>query len=68
MNIDFPIKGTANRFEINHSTVSKVIKAKNFKEYKLIVNLYSRIMKKLKRRVLFILGVLVVVLAILNLR
>lgn len=54
--------------QISPSTLTKVLQARNFKEYKQLVNLYSRTMKKLKRRILFILAVIAVVLILLNIR
>jgi len=53
--------------EISPSTLTKVLQARNFKEYKQLVNLYSRTMKKLKRRILFILAVTAIVLLFINL-
>lgn len=67
---DFPFNTeveTAKHFEVSRSTVFKILKARNFKEYKQLVNLYSRTMKKLKRKYLFILAVIAVILVIINL-
>lgn len=61
-------KEVCERIDVVPSTITRILKARNFQEYKLLGNKYSRLMKKLKKRVLFILGVLVVLLVILNLR
>ena len=55
-------------FEISPTTLSRIEHAKNFKEYKASGSIYGKGVKVLRKRYLFILGVIAVVLIILNLR
>jgi hypothetical protein len=53
-------------FEIAKSTLTKILQARNFKEYKEMGGVYGKGVKVLRKRYLFILIVMVVVLIIIN--
>lgn len=55
------------RIDVVRSTITKIMQAKNFKEYKKMGQVYGKGVKVLRKRYLFVLGVLAVVLLILNL-
>lgn len=52
--------------EISPATLTRVLKSRNFKEYKQMGNVYGKGVKSLRKRILFILLVLVVVLLLIN--
>lgn len=52
--------------EISQTTLTRILKARNFKEYKQMGNVYGKGVKSLRKRILFILLVLVVVLILIN--
>ena len=54
--------------EVSQTTLTRILQARNFKEYKASGNVYGKGVKYLRKRYLFILGVIAVVLLILNLR
>ena len=56
------------KFDISPTTLTRILKARNFKEYKASGNVYGKGVKSLRKRYLFILEVIAVVLLILNLR
>lgn len=43
-------KEICERIDVVPSTITKILQARNFKEYKILINLYSRNMKKLKKK------------------
>lgn len=51
---------------ISQATLTRILKARNFKEYKQMGNVYGKGVKSLRKRILFILLVLVVVLILIN--
>ena len=64
--IDYPNKNAAIEFEVSESTVARVMKARNFKEYKASGNVYGKGVKVLRKRYLFLLIVVLIVLVIIN--
>lgn len=61
-------KEVCERIDVVPSTITKILKAHNFKEYKEMGRVYGVGVKVLRKRYLFILIVIAVVLLILNLR
>lgn len=61
-------KEVCERIDVAPSTITKILKAHNFKEYKEMGKVYGVGVKVLRKRYLFILAVIAVVLLILNLR
>lgn len=55
-------------FNMSPTTLTRILKAHNFQEYKASGNVYGKGVKSLRKRYLFILGVLVVVLVLLNIK
>ena len=53
---------------LSPTTITKILQARNFREYKASGQVYGKGVKSLRKRYLFILGVIAVVLLILNLR
>lgn len=52
---------------VSPTTLTRILKARNFKEYKASGQVYGKGVKSLRKRYLFILGVIAVVLLVLNL-
>lgn len=64
----YDIKDIAIDFKISRTTITRILKSHNFKEYKELGSIYGKGVKSLRKRYLFILGVIAVVLLILNLK
>lgn len=60
-------KEVCERIDVVPSTITKILKAHNFKEYKEMGRVYGAGVKILRKRNLFILGVLVILLTVINL-
>lgn len=60
-------KEVCERIDIVPSTITKILKAHNFKEYKEMGRVYGVGVKVLRKRYLFILAIMVVVLVVINL-
>lgn len=60
-------KEVCERIDVVPSTITKILKAHNFKEYKEMGMVYGVGVKVLRKRYLFILAIMVVVLVVINL-
>lgn len=62
----YSLNGLSSLYNIDVSTVFRILKARNFREYKASGNVYGKGVKSLRKRYLFLLIVVLIVLVIIN--